>query len=209
MRPPLEEREENGLRRCWRGPGRRGNLLRGAGGPPTRPAGAGKRGTYPPARGSPASSGMKHQTASSQRRRRDAPASPQTSRRGRCWRNPGPRSSGPPPLPSAPEGPGPPLLSRAMHSGVGRHAGPLQSLTVQAGVVGEAHAGPHVAPDVLHSALHLALGLGRSAGRRRKGRRPPFQGHGRRLAAEIRCARSETWGARHGRLTWPKGSREL
>ena len=52
-------------------------------------------------------------------------------------------------------------VSRAMHSGVGRHAGPLQSLTVQVvGVVGEAHAGPHVAPDILHPILHLALGLG-------------------------------------------------
>ena len=71
-------------------------------GAPTHPAGAGKRGTPPPARGSPTSSGRKNQTASSRPRRRDAPASPQTSRQVRCWRSPALRSSGPTHLPSDP-----------------------------------------------------------------------------------------------------------
>ena len=48
-------------------------------------------------------------------------------------------------------------VSRAMHSGVGHRVAPLQGLTVQIGVVGEAQAGPQVAPDVLHPALNLPL----------------------------------------------------
>ena len=44
------------------------------------------------------------------------------------------------------------------HSDVGHRVAPLQSPTVEVGVVGEAHAGPHVAPDVLDPALDLALG---------------------------------------------------
>ena len=88
------------------GPGRRGL-------PHTQP-GKGKGERPRPARGSPTSSGRRNRTASSQRRRRAAPATPQTSRRGRCWMSPGPRPSGPAHLPSAPEGPGrPPPRDRA------------------------------------------------------------------------------------------------
>ena len=77
-------------------------------GAPTHPAGEGRRRTLPQARGSPTSSGRRNQTASSRPRRRGAPESPRTSRRGRCWMSPAPRPSGPTGLPSAPEGPGRP-----------------------------------------------------------------------------------------------------
>ena len=77
-------------------------------GAPTHPAGEGRRRTLPQARGSPTSSGRRNRTASSRPRRRGAPASPQTSRRGRCWMSPAPRPSGPTGLPSDPEGPGRP-----------------------------------------------------------------------------------------------------
>ena len=75
-------------------------------GAPTHPAGEGRRRTLPQARGSPTSSGRRNQTASSRPRRRGAPESPRTSRRGRCWMSPAPRPSGPTGLPSAPEAPG-------------------------------------------------------------------------------------------------------
>ena len=57
-------------------------------GAPTHPAGGGRRRRPPSARGSPTISERKNQTASSQPRRRAAPASPRTSRRGRCWMSP-------------------------------------------------------------------------------------------------------------------------
>ena len=43
---------------------------------------------------------------------------------------------------------------------VGDAVAPLQGLSVQVGIIGEAQAGPQVATHVLHPALHLALGLG-------------------------------------------------
>ena len=46
-----------------------------------------------------------------------------------------------------------------MYPGVGHRVAPLQSLPVEIGVVGEAHAGPHIAPDVFHSAFDLSLRL--------------------------------------------------
>ena len=47
-----------------------------------------------------------------------------------------------------------------MNPPVGHCVAPLQSLTVEVSIVGEAHARPHVAPDVLDAAFDLPLGLG-------------------------------------------------
>ena len=47
-----------------------------------------------------------------------------------------------------------------MEPPVGDAVAPLQGLSVQVGIIGEAQAGPQVATHVLHPALHLPLGLG-------------------------------------------------